>query len=139
MTQTLVKFERPCPFGALVHEDAVVVAVLARVLLRIGERLFGDEEDARAVVGPLERTDRGLLIGQLRRFTPGGSQQPELRAGGVAAALGLIAGREKRHVAAVRRPRRRAILVAAEQLSMIGAVGIGDPDRSRHACCRTTS
>ena len=116
---------------AFVDEDAVV-ALLARLLLRIGDRLVRGEKDSRAVVGPLDRPDRSLVVGELRGLAAARHpQEPDLRAGRVAVVLGLIAGREKRDVASVRRPRRRAILVAAEQLALIAAVGIGDPDR-RH-------
>ena len=86
MTHRFEKELRPWPFGTLVHEDAVADAVLARVLQRVG--LFGGEEDARAVLGPLEGADRRLLIAQLRRLAAAErAQQPELRAGGVARVL----------------------------------------------------
>jgi hypothetical protein len=121
-TESAQRFARP-----LVDEDRVV-AGLHRSLLFVGLGLLRDEEDAAAVAGPLERANGPLVVAELLRLAAGRPNHPDLRAG-VAVVFLLVACGQERHARAVRRPARRSVLVAREELVVIGAVHAGDPDR----------
>ncbi len=66
------------PVRPLVHEDRVG-ALLALLLLLLGARVLGDEEDGRAVLRPLVRPDGRVVLAELHRLAAVRAHDEELR------------------------------------------------------------
>ena len=111
------------PVGCLVDEDGVV-AVLAPLLLVIGERVVGHVED-RVGVAPLEGAHRGGVLGQRPRLPAVGADDEDLPR----AVLAFAGRTQKRHPAAVRGPARTGVPVLPGEAAGIRAVRVHDPER----------
>jgi hypothetical protein len=120
-----------------VDEDRIVSGLFAG-FLRVALGALGGENDRLAVLGPFERLDRALVIGELGGFAAVSRDHIDLCRGiatgaaaagvGVAAAARVARG-QKRDRLAIRRPRRIAIFFVAEKAARVRSVRVRDPDR----------